>query len=344
MPRPLPAIFGLSGPELTPYESTYFAQVQPLGFILMGRNCANPAQVRHLTTSLRALLRHTHAPILIDQEGGRVARLKPPHWSKLPSAGVIGAIYKYDPALGIEAAGILGSLIGHQLRQLGITVNCAPVLDRAHPDMHDVIGDRSFAAEPEVVAVLGKAFATAMLEQGVLPVIKHLPGHGMVKVDPHLELPVVSQPLDELEPDFIPFRELAGMPIGMTSHILFNKIDPEYPASQSSVIVDSIIRNKIGFDGLLLSDDLDMRALKGDLLCRSQRVLATGTDLILICNSNIAQISQIGTLLPPMTEAAWSRWERAKKLLRTPGPFDMSAANHRLDMILAVGDIAHQLS
>ncbi len=311
----------------------------------MGRNCVNPAQVRHLTAGLRALLRHNNAPIFIDQEGGRVARLKPPHWPKFPAAGTIGAIYEYDPALGVEAAGILGNLIGHELRQLGITVNCAPVLDLSHPEMHEVIGDRAFAADPAAVEVMGRAYAEGMLRQGVLPVIKHLPGHGRVCADPHHVLPVVTQERSELEPDFAPFKHLAAMPIGMTSHILFKKIDPDNPASQSAFIINEIIRKQIGFEGLLISDDLDMKALKGDLLCRSQQVLAAGTDLILVCNSGVAELTQIATVLPPMSEATWDRWDRAKEFLLPPsGPFDTVAANHRLDMIMAVMDLANQMN
>ena len=340
----MPAIFGCAGTELTDAERDFFTRVQPLGFILMGRNCVHPVQVRQLTANLRALLQHANAPILIDQEGGRVARLKPPHWPKFLSAAAVGLIYRHDISLGIEAAGILGSLIGHELQQLGITVNCAPVLDLAHPDMHDVIGDRAFASDPDTVIALGRAYAEGLLRQGVLPVIKHLPGHGRVRVDPHFELPTVTHKRAELEPDFAPFRQLASMPVGMTSHIVFKDIDSDYPASQSAKIIGEVIRRQIGFDGLLISDDLDMKALKGDLLCRSQQVLAAGTDLILVCNSAVTDLAQIGTLLPRMTEASWNRWERARNCLHAPEPFDATECNHRLDMIEAVTSLANQMN
>lgn len=342
--RPLPAIFGCAGEALTDAERDYFAATQPFGFILMGRNCVAPEQVRRLTTELRELLRHDNAPILIDQEGGRVARLKPPRWPKFPAAGVIGAIYRHDAAMGIEAAGLVGALIGQELRQLGISVNCAPVLDLAHPDMHDVIGDRAFGADPIAVAVLSRAYAEGMLGQGVLPVIKHLPGHGRVGVDPHYELPVVALPPAELVADFMPFKHLAAMPLGMTSHILFTAIDPHHPASQSATIIDRIIRRDIGFDGLLLSDDLDMKALKGDLLARAQQVLDAGTDVILICNSRINELSQIGSLLPPMSEVSWQRWERAQVMVGAPEPFNVAESNLRLDMLMAAVDFTNQMN
>lgn len=342
--RPLPAIFGCLGEELTEAERDYFATTQPFGFILMGRNCVAPGQVRRLTTELRALLRHDNAPIFIDQEGGRVARLKPPRWPKLPAAGVIGAIYRHDTAMGIEAAGLVGALIGQELWQLGISVNCAPVLDLAHSDMHEVIGDRAFGADPMTVTALSRAYAEGLLGQGVLPVIKHLPGHGRVGVDPHYELPVVALPPEELMADFMPFKQLAAMPLGMTSHILFTAIDPNHPASQSATIIDRIIRREIGFDGLLLSDDLDMKALKGDLLGRAQQVLDAGTDVILICNSGINELSQIGTLLPQMSEASWQRWERAQVMVGAPEPFNVTESNLRLDMLMAAVDFTNQMN
>lgn len=342
--RPLPMIVGCSGEELTDAERDYFTRTQPFGFILMGRNCVGPEQVRRLTTELRTMLLHENAPILIDQEGGRVARLKPPRWPKFPAAGVIGAVYQHDTGMGIEAAGLVGALIGQELRHLGISVNCAPVLDIAYPDMHEVIGDRAFGPDPQTVAVLSRAYAEGLLGQGVLPVIKHLPGHGRVGVDPHYELPVVALPPESLAADFMPFKQLAAMPFGMTSHILFTAIDPNHPASQSATIIDRIIRREIGFDGLLLSDDLDMKALKGDLIGRAQQVLDAGTDVILICNSGIGELSQIGTLLPQMSEASWQRWERAQVMVGAPEPFNVAESNLRLDMLMAAVDFTNQMS
>lgn len=339
--RPLPAIFGCAGHELSPNERGFFAQVQPFGFILMQRNCLSPAQVRNLVAELREAVGRADAPVFIDQEGGRVARLQPPHWPKFPSAGSIGKMYLYDRALGLEAAGIIGNLIGHELRQIGVTANCAPVLDIAYPETHQAIGDRAFAADPLIVAEVARAYVEGMLEQGILPVIKHLPGHGRATVDPHLELPVVSETREALAADFMPFRKLSALPIGMTSHILFSAIDPKFPASQSPAVIRDIIRGAIGFNGLLLSDDLDMKAVKGSMLVRAEKTLAAGTDIVLICNSGAAALTEAGTLLPRMTEQAWERWKTAQTFIRKPQFLDIGALNHRLDMISAVAEMGN---
>lgn len=313
--RPRPFICGCAGTVLTPEEKLFFQTAQPFGFILMGRNCNDPAQVQALVHALRACVEHEYAPVLIDMEGGRVARLKPPHWPVFPSAALIGALYHYDPVLGVEFATLVGNLIGQELHALGINVDCAPVLDVAHPETHLAIGDRAFSNRPEVVAVLGHAYAEGLLAAGVLPVIKHLPGHGRATVDPHLTLPVVMQDYAVVAQDFAPFRTLAAMPLGMTSHILFHALDPELPASQSPRIVQDIIRQNIGFSGLLLSDDLDMKALGGDVMERCTRVLETGTDILLICNAGIADLRPL-TSLPLLDDVSWRRWLRARLLLK----------------------------
>ncbi len=299
---------------MTEEERSFYQAMQPLGFILMGRNCQSPEQVRALVRDLRACVAHPDAPVLIDMEGGRVARLKPPLWPVFPSAALIGTLYHYDAALGIEMAGLAGNLIGQTLHELGITVDCAPVLDVAHPETHDAIGDRAFSADPRAVGLLGHAFAEGLLAAGVLPVIKHLPGHGYAEVDPHLALPTVEEDAETVMADFAPFRMLAAMPIGMTSHVVFTAFDAELPASQSPLIVRDIIRRAVGFNGLLLSDDLDMKALGGDLASRSAKVLAAGTDALLICNTPVAELAPYRDL-PPMTTMAWQRWERAHRFL-----------------------------
>ena len=311
-PRSL--ICGCAGTVLSAEETDFFSALQPLGFILMGRNCDDPEQVKQLVQALRACVRHTDVPILIDVEGGRVARLKPPHWPVLPPAAVIGALYKYDSALGIEMAGLSGRIIGQELAALGITVDCAPVLDVAHPETHDAIGDRAFSADPAAVGQLGQAFAEGLLVSGVLPVIKHLPGHGHTTFDPHLALPVVLHDRTIVAKDFAPFKLLAAMPLGMTCHILFEKIDGKHPVSQSAAMHE-IIRREIGFGGLLISDDLDMKALGGTLTDRAEKVLAAGTDVALVCNADIHELAALCEL-PAMPDVSWERWQRACGFLR----------------------------
>ncbi len=302
----------------------------------MGRNCVTKDQARALIAELRASVGRDDAPILIDQEGGRVARLKPPHWPKFPPAASLGMLYARDHALGLDMARIAGSLIGDELRQIGVTVNCAPVLDIAHPETHQAIGDRAFATDPEAVAALGQAYADGLLSQGVLPVIKHMPGHGRAVVDPHVELPTVYQSRAELAPDFEPFRRLRHLPVGMSSHILFPAIDPVLPASQSPAIVRDIIRGEIGFDGLLITDDLDMGALGGALSDRARLALAAGSDVALICNSKVADMHDLAAGLPPMTEQAWSRWEKAKRAIHQPErPLLAQELYRRLEAALA---------
>lgn len=335
MPHPIPLICGLAGPSLAPEETAFFTAAQPFGFILMGRNCQTPAQLQALVRSLRACLRHPDAPVLIDQEGGSVARLKPPHWPSFPPAAVIGALHAQSPADGLELARLTGSLIGHALHALGINVNCAPVLDIAHPETHAAIGDRAFSADPAAVAALAQACAEGLLAQGVLPVIKHLPGHGRAALDPHIELPIVACDRAVVAADFLPFRKLAAMPLGMTSHILFKALDPENPSSQSPVIIRDIIRRAIGFNGLLISDDLDMKALGGTLAHRAEKTLAAGTDILLVCNAPVAALQTLSTL-PPMAETAWRRWQRAQTFLHPPAAMpDHAARQARYASLLA---------
>lgn len=338
--RPRPFVCGCSGTVLTEAERAFFTATQPFGFILMGRNCAEPAQVRALIAALRGCVQHPDVPILIDLEGGRVARLKPPHWPKFPPPALIGALYHHDEARGIELATLVGTLIGQELHALGINVDCAPVLDVAHAETHQAIGDRAFSADPRAVGQLGHAFAEGLLAAGVLPVIKHLPGHGRATVDPHLALPVVLQDKAVVEADYVPFRMLAAMPLGMTSHILFQALDAETPASQSRVIVRDVIRRAIGFNGLLFSDDLDMKALGDTLPERCRRVLAAGTDVLLICNTPVAELAPLADL-PAMTETSWQRWERARKFLTGDGlARDKAAQQVRLAELVARAEAA----
>jgi beta-N-acetylhexosaminidase len=319
MPLPRPLICGCASLELSAAERDFFRLMQPLGFILMGRNCCDPAQVRRLTKDLRATLAHADAPILIDMEGGRVARLKPPHWPSFPAAGLIGKLYQCSPQDGLELARLVGHGIGFELHQLGINVDCAPVLDLRYPETHDAIGDRSFGEDPDSATALAAAMGEGLMAAGVLPVIKHLPGHGRVTLDPHFDLPSVHATQATLTRDLLPFQALKDWPLGMTSHILFTAIDPILPASQSPIVIQKIIREMISFDGLLISDDLDMKALGGDVLSKSLAVLAAGTDSLLWCNTGIDDLRPL-LELPSMSETSWQRWQHAQALLSACNP------------------------
>ena len=334
---PAAAILGCAGAALSDWERRFFAETDPLGFILFLRNCETPAQVRALIADLRETVGRADAPVLIDQEGGRVARLKPPHWQALPPAGAIGALYGEAPEAAAEAAWLQGRLIAWDLADLGVTVDCAPVLDLRLPETHDVIGDRAFGAAPDQVARLGRAFCEGLLAGGVLPVIKHVPGHGRARADSHHALPVVETPRDELErSDFAPFRELADMPLAMTAHICFTALDPEDPVTTSARIVEEVIRGSIGFDGLLYSDDLSMKALAGGLGERAAASLAAGCDLALHCNGDPDEMADVMAACGPMTPAAAARWAAALERLRgdraeAAGPADL---RWRLDALL----------
>jgi len=267
-PEQLPraVVFGCAGERLTSEEKDFFARTAPLGFILFARNCRNRPQVRRLVEDLRASVGRTDAPVLIDQEGGRVARLSPPVWRAVPAAAVFGRLAAGDPEAAHQAAELNARLLAAELTDLGITVNCLPLLDVPVAGGHDIIGDRAFADTAEVVADLGAAVLSGLLAGGVLPVIKHLPGHGRAAVDSHEALPVVEAPRKLLEEtDFTPFRALADAPLGMTAHVVYTALDPAQPATTSQTVIDQVIRGSIGFQGLLISDDLSMSALAGVL-------------------------------------------------------------------------------
>ncbi|MCW5749304.1 MAG: beta-N-acetylhexosaminidase, partial [Alphaproteobacteria bacterium] len=274
-------IFGCAGHRLSADERSFFRDVDPLGFILFARNVATPAQLRALTSDLRDSVGRADAPVLIDQEGGRVARLKPPYWRVAPPAAVFGELYAREPETAVEAARLNARLIAADLTPLGIDVDCAPVLDVTVPGAHGVIGDRAFGVDPATVAALGRAQADGLLLGGVMPVMKHIPGHGRARADSHLELPVVEATRGELEAsDFAPFRALADLPWAMTAHVLYRALSGNRPATTSDVVVRDIIRGHIGFDGLLLTDDLSMGALDGTCAERAAASLAAGCDVV----------------------------------------------------------------
>jgi beta-N-acetylhexosaminidase len=335
---PAAVIFGLSGPVLTAREQQFFADVQPLGFILFARNCETPAQVRALTASLRALLGRDDAPILIDQEGGRVQRLTPPHWRAAPPAAVFGRLAACKgEAAGWEAAWLNARCLAEELADLGITVDCAPVLDVPAADADPIIGDRALAADPAQVADLGKAVCEGLLAGGVTPVIKHIPGHGRATSDSHWHLPVVDATRAELErTDWAPFRALRAMPMAMTAHVIYAAIDDQRPATISPTVVDTVIRGAIGFDGLLISDDLSMRALTGSLAARTTAALDAGCDIALHCNGDFAEMKAVAEACRPLSPSALDRFSRAETL-RTQSlqPMATSEVPARPDHLLA---------
>jgi beta-N-acetylhexosaminidase len=329
-------IVGCSGPELTPDERAFFRDAEPWGFILFKRNIGTPAQVAALTADLRASVGRADAPVLIDQEGGRVQRMGPPQWPAYPAGRAYGRLYANDPVAGREIARLAARLVAHDLLSVGVTVDCLPVLDVPVRGAHDVIGDRAYGDDPATVAVLGRAAAEGLLAGGVLPVIKHVPGHGRAFSDSHLELPVVDAPRDELERhDFAPFRVLADMPLAMTAHVVYADIDPARPATTSHIVMTQIIRGSIGYDGLVMSDDLSMNALSGTLAERAVAAFAAGCDVALHCNGQLDEMKAIAAETPVLEDEAKLRAESAlARIKHTPEPLDPEAARARLDEAL----------
>ncbi|ABC22577.1 Beta-N-acetylhexosaminidase [Rhodospirillum rubrum ATCC 11170] len=329
---PLAVILGVSGPALSPREVAFFREIDPFGFILFGRNVESPDQVRALTEALRACVGRDDAPILIDQEGGRVQRLGPPHWRKIPPAEDFGALYGRDREAGVEAARLNARLIAHELRGLGIDTDCLPVLDVRQSAADDIVGDRAYSDDPGVVAALGAAVAQGLLAGGVFPVIKHIPGHGRAHADSHLRLPVVDNPLAELDAsDFLPFKALADAPFAMTAHILYTAIDAGAPATLSAEVVSQVIRGVCGFTGLLMTDDLSMKALEGPMEDRTRRSFAAGCDLVLHCNGDRVEMDGVARAARAMDLAGLARWQGAKERLGHPtADYDAGADLARL--------------
>ncbi|MFN3989792.1 MAG: beta-N-acetylhexosaminidase [Erythrobacter sp.] len=306
-----PAIFGLTGPALTADERAFFRDCDPAGYILFGRNCVDAAQLRALTDDLRSLHGRERLLISIDQEGGRVARLRPPCWSPYPAGEAFDRLYSLAPASAIEAARANAHAMGLELAAMGITVDFHPPLDLRHPGKHDVIGDRSLGADPMQVAALGRAIIEGLAAGGVAGCIKHMPGHGRSEVDSHKHLPVVHASAAELEADLAPFRALSHALIGMTGHLVFPVWDAENPATLSPTVIAEVIRGAIGFDGLLLTDDIDMEALGGPIPERAARAQAAGCDLVLNCWAKMDDMIGICAALAPMSDRAAARLHRA---------------------------------
>jgi beta-N-acetylhexosaminidase len=330
-------ISGCAGHALSERERSFLGEARPWGLILFKRNIDSPDQVRRLVDSFRDIAGRADAPVLIDQEGGRVQRMGPPHWPAYPRAAVLGRLAGDDRATKAELVRLSARLIARDLRDVGIDVDCLPVLDIAVPGSHSVIGDRSYGTDPETVALLGRAAANGLLDEGVLPVIKHIPGHGRVTVDSHHELPVVEADLATLEAtDFLPFRRLADMPAAMTAHIVYTALDPAAPATLSPTVIGEVIRKRIGFDGLLLSDDLSMNALAGSLGSRAAAALRAGVDIVLHCNGELDEGEQVAAAAPPLAGRSLERAEAALRRIGHAGaPLDPVDARERLVAALA---------
>jgi len=312
-------IFGLEGAELTANERAFFKSAEPWGLILFQRNCASRTQVKRLTDDLRALTGRDHLPILIDEEGGRVQRLKPPEWRKRPAMRTFGKLYEIDRSRGLEAARLNAQLIAEDLGELGINVDCVPSLDVPVPGSHNIIGDRAFGEDPAEVATLGRAVAETVLAAGMLPVIKHMPGHGRATLDTHEALPRVSTSRAELaRTDFAPFKALNDQALGMSAHVIFESIDPDLPATLSPKVISEIIRGEIGFQGLLMTDDLNMNALQGTVASRASRALSAGIDVILHCNGKLGEMEEIAKVVPKLAGKSQARAGAAIELLKRP--------------------------
>ncbi|GAB3131343.1 beta-N-acetylhexosaminidase [Novispirillum itersonii subsp. nipponicum] len=325
-------VYGCAGPRLSVEEKRFFRDADPFGFILFARNVEDKDQLRRLTDDLRDSVGRADAPVLIDQEGGRVRRMRPPVWAEYPSMRPFGDLWRRDPAEAARLLRLNTLLLDADLRAVGISVNCTPVLDVPVEGAHDVIGNRAFSTDPACVAALGRVAYDACLEGQILPVIKHLPGHGRSHVDSHHTLPVVDTPLPELRgSDFLPFRDLKDAVFGMTAHIVFPSIDGDIPATQSATVIRDIIRGELGFTGILMTDDLSMKALKGDFTSRARIALDAGCDLVLHCNGDMAEMTAVAEGMRAMTAGCWSQWLAARALLPAAAPdFDVEEARREI--------------
>ncbi len=321
-------VSGCSGLRLTRDERRFFRDSQPWGLIVFRRNIESPDQLRELVSEFRDIVGRRNAPVLVDQEGGRVQRMGPPsnHWRKYPAARRLGDIFRGDPVRGARLTRRLARLMADDLRQVGINVDCLPVLDVPQPDGHDIIGDRAYAASPAEVTILARQAMVGMMSGGVLPVIKHIPGHGRATADSHLALPVVHASRRDLELiDFPPFAALADAPMAMTAHVIYSAIDADAPATHSARVVE-VIRKTIGFDGLLMTDDLSMKALSGDMRERAVRARDAGCDMMLHCNGVMSEMIAVAAASGELRGPAGSRARSALSQLRRPQKFDRSRA------------------
>ena len=329
-------ITGIAGPELTEAERTFIHAERPWGFILFKRNIDNPAQVADLVRDLRKVSAFPEAPVLIDQEGGRVQRLGPPHWPAYPPGAVFDVLYERDPSAGLEAARLSARLIAADLLDLGITVDCLPLADVPVAGADAVIGNRAYGTSPAKVAAIARAVTDGLEQGGVLPVLKHVPGHGRATADTHFALPTVDTPRAELAAtDFAAFRPLSDLPMAMTAHVVFSALDPAHPATTSATIIEQVIRDEIGFQGLLMSDDVSMNALAGSIAERTRAIIAAGCDVVLHCNGKLDEMREVAGEVPELQGLALARAERALASRHMPQAFDRRAARAQLDSLIA---------
>ena len=334
----IPAFLGLSGTALTPAERGFFRAVEPAGFILFKRNCETREQVRALTDDLRALAGRDDLPVLIDQEGGRVQRLAPPEWPALPAAARFAALYERAPVAAMEAARLNACAIAAMLREVGVTVDCLPLLDVRRPEGDAIIGDRALGSDPMQVASLGRLVLDGLHAGGVVGVLKHVPGHGRATLDTHKALPVVEADAEALEEDIRPFAALADRArMAMTAHIVFTAWDAERPATLSPTVIERVIRGRIGFDGLLMTDDLGMDALVGGFGERAAAAIAAGVDIALHCSGAMAEMAAVAGALGPIGAAARDRLDRAMAPLPVTEDGDFESLVARRDALLALG-------
>jgi len=306
-----PLILGLAGPSLTDDERAFFREVEPAGFILFKRNVVGRAQMRALTDELRAIAGRADVPILIDQEGGRVARMQPPEWPAFPPGAAFDRLYDVAPMSAIEAVHANAQALGLMLREVGVNVDCLPLLDVRQPGAHDIIGDRALGTEPLRVAALGRATLEGLRAGGAVGVVKHVPGHGRAMADSHVELPVVDVPAEELESDLRPFTTLNWAPMAMTAHVVYTAWDAEQCASLSAKVIGEIVRGRIGFDNLLMSDDLGMHALQGNFTDRAAGVISAGCDVALHCSGEMAEMQACAAGVGEIAPRARARLDAA---------------------------------
>ncbi len=331
-----PVIFGLSGPVLTPDERAFFADVDPAGYILFKRNIVDRGQVRALTDSLRDLAGRSDLAILIDQEGGRVARMGPPEWPAFPAGPAFDALYERAPMTAIQAVRANAQALGVMLAEVGITVDCLPLLDVAQPDTTEAIATRAYGSEPMRVAAMGRATLEGLAAGGVVGVVKHMPGHGRAQVDSHHLLPTVTASDADLDIDLEPFRTLNTAPMGMTSHIVFDAWDAARPATLSPTVIADIIRGRIGFDGLLMTDDIDMKALSGSAGDKAAGAIAAGCDLVLDCWARMDEMVDIAAHLDTIAPPSRARLDRAMASVG-PAQGDFAELIARRDALMAAG-------
>jgi len=331
-------ISGCAGPALSEAERQFFIKTNPWGLILFRRNCETPDQLKALTDAFRAAVGRKNAPVFIDQEGGRVQRLGPPNnaWRRYPPARAYGALYTENPLAALRTARHVGRMMAQDLIASGITANCVPVLDVPQPDAHEIIGSRAYSNRIGQIMSLARAHAAGVVDGGVMPVMKHIPGHGRARADSHMELPVVSASRADLEAvDFPPFAAMADAPMAMTAHVVYTDLDPDNPATLSRTVISDIIRRQIGFGGLLMTDDLSMKALSGSYAEKTRRALDAGCDVVLHCNGEMAEMQEVAAAAGALRGESLQRARAALRIQRRPQPFDEAVALADYEMIVS---------